>query len=63
MNPATAGVLVLNGGSFSIKYPLYWSGESLKRQLHGQIEPASRKLPASDQKAAVKDLILCQSIL
>ncbi len=38
MNPATACVLVLNGGSSSIKFALYRVGEPLKRELHGQID-------------------------
>lgn len=38
MKITTARILVINGGSSSIKFAIYRVGEPLKRELHGQID-------------------------
>ncbi len=38
MKPARASVLTINGGSSSIKFALYQTGEPLQRKLHGKID-------------------------
>lgn len=38
MKPFDASVLVINGGSSSIKFALYKQGDRLERKVHGQIE-------------------------
>ncbi|RYF68633.1 MAG: acetate/propionate family kinase [Cytophagaceae bacterium] len=37
MNPPINSILTLNGGSSSIKFPIYLTGETLERSLHGHI--------------------------
>jgi acetate kinase len=38
MEPDQARILIINGGSSSIKFALYRVGSNLERELHGQIE-------------------------
>ena len=38
MKPANPSILTINGGSSSIKFVLYETGEPLKRTLHGKID-------------------------
>jgi acetate kinase len=38
VKPARASVLTINGGSSSIKFALYQTGEPLQRKLHGKID-------------------------
>ena len=38
MNPAASLILTLNGGSSSIKFGLYQTGEPIQRGFHGQID-------------------------
>jgi acetate kinase len=38
MKPAKSSILAINGGSSSIKFALYNTGEPLKRTVHGQID-------------------------
>jgi acetate kinase len=38
MKPANPGILTINGGSSSIRFALYESGETLQRRLNGKID-------------------------
>jgi acetate kinase len=38
MQPANPCILTINGGSSSIKFAVYQTGEPLKRRLHGTID-------------------------
>lgn len=38
MNPTDRGILTINGGSSSIKFAIYRTGESLERGLHGKVD-------------------------
>jgi len=38
MNPENSGILTINGGSSSVKFALYQTGEELKRGLYGKID-------------------------
>jgi acetate kinase len=38
MKPANSCILTINGGSSSIKFALYQTGEPLKRRLHGTVD-------------------------
>jgi acetate kinase len=65
MKPANSSILTINGGSSSIKFALYQTGETLERKLHGTVDrigmsgtnltangEGCRRLDASDHKSA-----------
>ncbi len=43
MKTGKTNILAINGGSSSIKFALFESGESLKELFHGQLEGIGRK--------------------
>jgi acetate kinase len=38
MKPANSSILTINGGSSSIKFALYQTGETLEQKLHGTVD-------------------------
>ena len=43
MKPTDSHILTINGGSSSIKFALYQTGEALERRLHGKVDRTGLK--------------------
>jgi acetate kinase len=62
--PTHTSILMINGGSSSIKFAMYQTGEPLKQRLHGKIDSiglSGSNLTFSDSTGNQKDSLILES--